>query len=309
MQADTIEIRNAGSDADLARWASVKNEVAPADPVTPEQLRSELEGGRHTVLLLATLDRRLAGCGICAASSVAEAAFAVARVLPVLRRRGVGSALYHALSEHARRMGKRMLWTRALEADQAALAFLALNGFEEIGRECQSRLDLSITVGPSSAPAGVQIVSLDAYPELVPAVHALAVATSGDIPTAETFEVPALGEWRRENIDSALLAGSFVALLEDQVVGYAGLTAVPATPRTAENLLTAVDQAWRRRGVARALKAAQIEWARRSGFRELVTYNEAANEPMRRLNAQLGYRRLPDDLRFQGPLAAGRQAR
>lgn len=282
----------------------MKNAVAPADPVTAAQLRRELEGGRRTLLLLALLDREPAGCGIAAASSVPDAAFALARVLPAFRRQGAGSALYAALSAHARELGVRLVWTRVTEDDRDGLEFVARRGFAEVGRECQSRLALGgRAAGSGTRPGGVEIVSLDGRPDLVARVHALAVEASRDIPTAEEFRVPALGEWRRENVDGALLEGSFVALAGERVVGWAGLSDVPAAPGVAEHLLTAVAADWRRRGVARALKTAQIAWARRHGFRELVTYNEAANEPMRRLNAELGYRRLPDDLRFRGPLA------
>jgi GNAT superfamily N-acetyltransferase len=277
--------------------------VAPADPVTAAQLRRELTGGRHASLVLALVDGETAGCGIAAASSFPDAAFALARVLPAFRRRGVGSALYAACSEHARGLGVRLVWTRVAEDESAGLEFVAHRGFVEVGRECQSRLRVGDAVRVAGPPPDVEVVSLAGRPGLVPRVHALAVEASRDIPTAEEFRVPPLDEWRRENIDEALLEGSFVALAGERVVGYAGLCDVPAAPGLAEHLLTAVAAAWRRRGVARALKSAQIDWARRHGFNELVTYNEAANEPMRRLNAELGYRRLPDDLRYRGPLA------
>ena len=38
------------------------------------------------------------------------------------------------------------------------------------------------------------------------------------------------------------------------------------------------------------LKAAQINWALANGYTELQTRNEKRNEPIRRLNARLGYR-------------------
>ena len=284
--------------------------MAPDDPVAVPQLRRDLEGERQVLLLVAAAGGTDAGCGIGAVSSVPGTAFALARVLPGFRRRGVGSALYDALSDHARRLGLAAVWTRVAEDDPAGLDFVAHRGFVQVGRECQSRLRLTGDGrGPVAVPSGVRVVSLASRPDLVAEVHALAVETSRDIPTAEEFVVPPLEEWRRENVEGALLEGSFVALAGGHVVGSAGLCDVPAAPGVAENLLTAVAPGWRRRGVARALKAAQIDWARRHGYRELVTYSEEANEPMRRLNAELGYERRPDDLRFQGPLAGADSAR
>src|SRR5262249_26422288 len=84
------------------------------------------------------------------------------------------------------------------------------------------------------------------------AVHELAVRGSADIPTAEDLTVPPFDEWRRENVDEALLEGSFVALAGGEVVGWAGLTGRPAEPGVAEHLLTAGSRGWRRGGGAGA---------------------------------------------------------
>jgi RimJ/RimL family protein N-acetyltransferase len=46
--------------------------------------------------------------------------------------------------------------------------------------------------------------------------------------------------------------------------------------------------------VAAALKRAEIAAARREGFRRLVTESEERNEPMRRLNEELGFVPAPE---------------
>jgi mycothiol synthase len=68
--------------------------------------------------------------------------------------------------------------------------------------------------------------------------------------------------------------------------------------------LTAVKRAWRRRGIATALKLAQIGAARRSGLARLVTTNEERNVPMRSINDALGYRPEPrlSTIVLRGPL-------
>jgi mycothiol synthase len=58
-----------------------------------------------------------------------------------------------------------------------------------------------------------------------------------------------------------------------------------------------VKRDWRRRGVATALKRAQMAAAKRAGFRRLVTGSEERNVPMRNLNAKLGY--LPEPSQSQ----------
>jgi mycothiol synthase len=57
----------------------------------------------------------------------------------------------------------------------------------------------------------------------------------------------------------------------------------------AEDGLTVVRSDWRRRGLARALKARELEWASANGYREVVTWTQRGNDGMRALNEQLGY--------------------
>jgi RimJ/RimL family protein N-acetyltransferase len=57
--------------------------------------------------------------------------------------------------------------------------------------------------------------------------------------------------------------------------------------------MTAVRRAWRGRGIASALKRAQIAWAKEHGFQRLTTTNEVRNAPMRRINEAFGYLPAP----------------
>ena len=59
---------------------------------------------------------------------------------------------------------------------------------------------------------------------------------------------------------------------------------------------------WLRRGIARALKRAQLHWASQNGVRELVTWTQKGNEAMQSLNRSLGYRDVSKVITFQGPL-------
>ena len=55
--------------------------------------------------------------------------------------------------------------------------------------------------------------------------------------------------------------------------------------------------------MARALKTAQIGWAKANGFEVLRTQNDERNTAMRRLNEQLGYRPSVGRIYLRGPLA------
>ena len=84
-------------------------------------------------------------------------------------------------------------------------------------------------------------------------------------------------------------AAIFVALDGGEVIGYAKLTA-RADGRTGDHGMTAVRREARNRGVATALKRAQIAWAKEHGFERLTAANEERNAAMQHINSLLGYR-------------------
>ena len=98
------------------------------------------------------------------------------------------------------------------------------------------------------------------------------------------------------------LPGGFALALDESgnVVGFAALCAIAADPGAAEHLLTGVRRTWRGRGVASALKRAQIAWATGAGYERLITYNDEANAGMRAINARLGYRPYSEQIYVQG---------
>ena len=75
------------------------------------------------------------------------------------------------------------------------------------------------------------------------------------------------------------------------------------TPHRLENGLTAVLRSHRRRGIATALKRAQLAWAAEHGYREVVSEMVAGNDGMRAVNERLGYRPLPASIVVSGSIA------
>ena len=65
-----------------------------------------------------------------------------------------------------------------------------------------------------------------------------------------------------------------------------------------------MKRAWRGRGIAGALKRAQIAWAKQAGYEQLVTNNEERNVPIRRLNERLGYKPFEGRTLLRGPISA-----
>lgn len=287
-----IRVSPVVSDGDAAFWLALRTRVAPREGTVP------LRRGDDRLFLLAELDGVPVGCARAGRSDLTDSASVGAYVLPEARRRGVGSALFARLVEHARTLGRDHLFATVDERAVEGLAFAGRCGLVEVDREIELRRALGDEPA-AAAPAGIDVVTIAERPELLEAAyHAIAIEGYADLPLPGPIEVT-LEEWLEE--EATVPEGSFVALDGDAPVGYAGLTARPEEG-IAENGLTAVCRSHRRRGIAEALKRRQLAWAAAAGYRELVSYTQGRNIPMQRLNERLGYVAAPAWIKLKGPL-------
>jgi RimJ/RimL family protein N-acetyltransferase len=189
------------------------------------------------------------------------------------------------------------------------LTFLQHRGFVEFDRYRMVELDLASMPKPAiDEPAGFEITTLAARPDLVTDVHAVAELAFPDIPHAdEPMQAGSLEEFRKRDVDRpGIPPDAFYVALDaatGDVIGYASLMRIPGRPDAAWHDMTAVAPAHRGRGIAKALKRATIAWAIDAGMRVLETGNDVENAPMRAVNAALGYRPIPDEVGLRGPLA------
>lgn len=257
--------------------------------------------------LLAREDGDVLGSGFAALfPGLPERPTVFVTVPPSHRRRGAGTALYAALSDWARERKLATLLAVVADNDPESLAFAERRGFVEERRERGVSLDLAAIEAPSvDAPEGIEIVSWAERPELVRGLYEVSVEASPDVPGYEDEEHEPFDDWLAHDMSGPgdRPEATFVAVAGDEVVGYAKFSLGTARPTHAYHDLTAVKRAWRGRGVARALKAAQIAWAKDHGFEELRTQNDERNEPIRRLNAEFGYAPAIGRIFLRGPLA------
>jgi mycothiol synthase len=294
MQA-TPRLRRVSSDEDLEAWVQVRNVVVPNEPTSVEEMRVD-EDGR--LLLIAELEDVLVGCGITRRSAFAGRGSLAVRVLPAFRRRGIGTAVLLALCDHVRDLGRDELFFSVYADDPGSIAFA-----DRFGKELDYRLELIRTVGveePALWPEGIEGVALDGRrEELLRAAWPLALQGHDDMPLPGDVTID-LDDWLRN--EATHPGGSFVALDRGEVVGYAGLLERADDPALAEHGLTVVRRDYRGRGIAYALKRAQLRWAAEAGIRRLVTWTQKGNEPMQALNRRLGYVDHARVLLYTGPL-------
>ncbi len=276
-----IGLRPCETDSDYEAWLAVRRAVLPNERTASlDELRSGIKPGDLHVL--AEGDGELAGSGLVNRSDTGNAHVAP-RVLPQKRGRGVGTALLKRLGAHAVEQGYARAGSHVGGEDERSLAFARRFGFEETRRDVQQVLDVS--AGEPREIQGVEFASIEARPDLLEAAYPLAEQAYEDMPIVG-LDVP-LESWLAE--EATLPLGSFAALADGDVVGYAGLLRWADDPTKAEHGLTVVRRDWRRRGLASALKERQIAWAAANGLRRLVTYTQTGNESMQTVNARLGY--------------------
>jgi len=290
-------LRPVVSGADLDAWARLKSAIVPNEPVTAEQIQATDQEGR--ILLLAEVEGALAGCGIAARSHFAGRGFVAPRVLPEFRRRGIGTALLLALADHVRSLGREELISFVYAGEPDSVAFAERFQQEVVDYQLE-QIRLIGAEEPVAPPEGIEIVALgDRREELLRAAWPVALEGYADMPLPGdvSFE---RDEWLRD--EATRPKGSFVALEDGEVVGYAGLLEHANGSAVAEHGLTVVRRDRRRRGIASALKRAQLEWAARSGLVELVTWTQKGNEAMQAINRGLGYVDHSRVLTYTGPL-------
>jgi mycothiol synthase len=289
-----IELHACESDADLEQWLAVRRAVLPNERTsTLEELYTYIKPG--DLHLLALLDGELAGSGLCNRSDIGGA-FVAPRVLPEKRGRGVGSTILRRLAAHAVDRGYTRAGSHVGGDDEASQAFARKFGFEETRRDVKQVL--AVEARTPREVDGVEFVSVETRRELVEQAYPLARQGYEDMPI-DGLDI-GLDSWLAE--EATLPEGSFVALADFEIIGYAGLCRWPGDPTRAEHGLTVVRRDWRGRGVAAALKERQIAWAAANGLIELVTWTQTGNENMQAVNAKLGYVVREFDISFHRQL-------
>lgn len=174
-----IEIRTVRGPDDERLWLDLRNRVAD-DPLAPDTRQRARELAPDRVELLGFLDGEPAAAAV-VSSNLDDAsranAVAIVFVLRELRRRGVGSALYAALSLEARRLEKTGLDTFARADDTEAAGFLERRGFVETGRMQKVVLDLDRLDRPveQGLPEGIVVATLADRPELLRGMYEVAL--------------------------------------------------------------------------------------------------------------------------------------
>jgi GNAT superfamily N-acetyltransferase len=200
-------------------------------------------------------------------------------------------------SAAARALGKTGLEAWTTDRTPEVVAFLQARGYDEVRRYVISELDVAAAPDPG-APA-IPLVTFAERPDLAPQLYALAQIAYADQPGRSESQI---GEdWHEWGLGRHRPDAYFIALDGDRLLAYGYLEEHEGAWT---NGFMAVAREARGRGIAGAIKRAQIAWAKAQGIAALRTANELRLVTMLDLNRRLGYRRLYDEIILRGPAAA-----
>ncbi len=296
-----IEVRPVETEADIDTYVDVRTRVHPQTPMPRDVVVDDRKRPDHLDLLAFRDGDPVGAASVSKFGGAPEGEFAYVtlRVVAGHRRHGVGSALHARAAEHARELGKTRFYAVVRHDDPDSLAYYGKCGFQEIGRMQDVTLDLEQAPAGAPAPEGIEIVP--ATPEHDRGVYAVALEADADIPSGTPIITGDFQTWHARHFGRLTSRELSQVALEDGVVVAFGIVS-RFTDDTYQHSMTGVARHARGRGIAVALKRAQIAAAKRAGARYLRTQNDLANAPMRRVNEQLGYERTFEWVHLAGPL-------
>ena len=193
----------------------------------------------------------------------------------------------------AARIGKPGLEIWTTTETPAVEPFLLAHGFSPHRRYVISELDVGRA--PDPGEPGHALITVAERPDLGPALNELARIAHADQPGRAGTDIG--DDWLEWGLRAHPPESYFVALEGDRVLAYGYLQQQDGIWWHG---FLAVAREARGRGVAGAIKRAQIRFAREHGIASLRTATEVRLEGMRDLNRRLGYRPLYDEVVVRG---------
>lgn len=224
-------------------------------------------------------------------------------VHPDRHRQGIGSALYAHLCTILQPFDPLSLRVWVLETYPSCLAFYQKRGFVEDMRLGESILDLDTFdfdpyEGLADRLEGEELFikslhELKSDPQRNRKVFNLHEEVISDVPYPEEHTEMSFEYFEKDFQSPNLLPNGYLLMVcGEEYVGISNLWRF-AVAGDFQQGITGVRRAYRRRGIALALKLAGIRYAREQGKHHIRTNNEISNQPMLALNEKLGFVRQP----------------
>ena len=207
-------------------------------------------------------------------------------------------ARWREASAAARAIGKDGLEVWTTDETPAVVPFLEQRGYEIVRRYRITELD--VTTAPDPDPPAFPLTTFAERRDLAEELYEIACDAYPDQPGRGEQQMPPFDNWRSWGLDPHPPEAYFIALDGERVLGYGYLE---VERDRGKHGFMALRREARGRGLAGAIKRAQIAWAKTNGIRTLRTATELRLTSMLSLNDRLGYRPLYTELVLRGPCA------
>ncbi|MEZ4711576.1 MAG: GNAT family N-acetyltransferase [Caldilineaceae bacterium] len=219
------------------------------------------------------------------------------------RRQGIGQRLFEHGVEFIQSHSGTAITSEVSEDQADGLRFAKERSFAQVRHTFQSRVDLAdfdetafAGLVDAAHAEGIRFYTMADIADTEEARRALYdinrrvslqdPGSGGLFPTFDEFnrDVFAAPWYRAE--------GQFLAADGDRVVGMCAVGYFQES-NSMYNMMTGVDEAYRGRGIAQALKVLAMRWAKAYGADYIRTNNNSENAPMLAINRKLSYQPQP----------------
>jgi GNAT superfamily N-acetyltransferase len=235
---------------------------------------------------------------------------------PNHQRMGVGSAIYEKLSHEMADKKAVTCWAMTREDMALPVEFAKIRGFVESKRAWESRIDPSRfdssrfrVYVDKAASKGITISTLgqerERDPDFKSKLHELVNLVSADMPRPGEFTPIPYEQWEKAELESPGLTPEayMIARDGDKYVGLSALWRSETQPHDLYQGNTGVLREYRGQGIAVSLKLRVLEFAKKSGYTLVKTWNDSANDAMLGINTKLGFKRQVGWILFEKNLA------
>lgn len=312
-------------DREIDDWRVAFNEVLaadlPAEPRwVPDRIREYLAAAvpdERRASFVAEEDGRLIGYAGLVLLGEDSGGTAVLELFtrPAFRGRGVGDALLNAAGQHAAAEGQRLLAVEVV-GGTPSVDFYAERGFSRAVEECRELLDLSTVDWARIGQLAGRVVPgyrIEPFPDQPSGDGAgdpegFRATAASDAAFRTGFEPPLVADSMRTLRARGQRPYVMVAVHEasGEVVGLTELAVPAQRPTRADQYDTLVVPAHRGYGLGLAMKARMLLDLHRAEPRlaSVQTWQATENEPMARVNAELGFRPDREWYEYEISLAA-----
>lgn len=304
------------SDAAYEQIVSVWNAVWPDEPSKVDSFKffDGLREDNYWERLVVEENGRIVAYGIYGESwwSQREGKYYLYFLtLPEYRNQGLASAFYNLAVETITARGDlQVLSVDTREDMPQSIEFIKNRGFKQVMRYPRSIIDVQAFEPEKYADliqkaeaSGIELLNItqlaERYDDYQYRCYEMVNQIHKDIPSPDPFKEDPFEIFQKRVFErpTFLPEANFIAVDKDEFVAISSLWKTPQDEKLSTGL-TGVLRSHRRKGLATALKAKALAYAKSNGVVEVDTDNEE-NNPMYQINMQLGFKPAPAYLDFQ----------